>query len=596
MTVEYAQEDNQTAVINNGPCLQVTGEQERSGNLISDGLGLIFTEPTGVNKSKPIFVVVDTAEGVESNRVNSGDMLGETGNTCSRGDQLADTMAETYLDFTKFEDTSESNTSENSEPEQFGKQTEELGSTQTTPPNNLNEHATERNNDTITINNNKPMPSSVDVQAAGDVRVQEPEGLDDEQIVIKLASALVSMSQAPFVAIPVKKEQEKQVYEAEKENTTTADGKVRAYAKLQGPNWTFYIQKPTLTMGRAQSQAKQFCLGDKDTFPVDFHLSSADSLSRNHLRIDYNGRKNRWEMSCMGKSGVTVDKRRYESFCPPIPLHSGSVITVANATFSFYLPPDQAVMVLSSSSGSSQVTSSQENSPRKRSIDDLEADEDLLDDPSGSIEDTASQIGVGEYSKPPQSYANLIAEAINSTPNHRMTLSCIYQYLADKYPYFRHTKNGWQNSVRHNLSLNKAFKKVPRAMDEPGKGMLWIIDPDYKHLVDGSVGRRATIRSRTPEGAITGLSAVPRQQLTFIHHMYPGGASGGMVNNLNSHVVGYNNNNNNNQQQQRPAPILPAPEVQLRPLQLVQPHHDHPQHNHQHHPHMVTQPQPDRTQ
>ncbi|KAK0673805.1 putative fork head protein 1 [Cercophora samala] len=76
--------------------------------------------------------------------------------------------------------------------------------------------------------------------------------------------------------------------------------------------------------------------------------------------------------------------------------------------------------------------------------------------------------------KPQYSYAQLITQAIISTPDHKCTLAGIYNFITTKYAYYRHQPaSGWQNSIRHNLSLHKAFEKVARLSDEPGKGMKW---------------------------------------------------------------------------------------------------------------------------
>jgi hypothetical protein len=86
--------------------------------------------------------------------------------------------------------------------------------------------------------------------------------------------------------------------------------------------------------------------------------------------------------------------------------------------------------------------------------------------------------------KPPYSYAQLIGQAILGSREEMLTLNNIYEYIKVRYAYFRHTTAGWQNSIRHNLSLNKSFEKVARRTDEPGKGMKWkIADSEREEFI-----------------------------------------------------------------------------------------------------------------
>ncbi|KAI1902270.1 hypothetical protein AGOR_G00042970 [Albula goreensis] len=99
--------------------------------------------------------------------------------------------------------------------------------------------------------------------------------------------------------------------------------------------------------------------------------------------------------------------------------------------------------------------------------------------------------GLRRPEKPPYSYIALIVMAIQSSPTKRLTLSEIYQFLQARFPFFRGSYQGWKNSVRHNLSLNECFIKLPKGLGRPGKGHYWTIDPGSEFMFEeGSFRRR----------------------------------------------------------------------------------------------------------
>jgi forkhead transcription factor HCM1 len=119
--------------------------------------------------------------------------------------------------------------------------------------------------------------------------------------------------------------------------------------------------------------------------------------------------------------------------------------------------------------------------------------------------------------KPPYSYATLIGMSILRAPNRRLTLAQIYKWISDTFKYYRKCDPGWQNSIRHNLSLNKAFVKQERPKDDPGKGNYWAIEPgmEAQFLKDKSF-RRPTMSSLP-------LPAAPQGHP--VHHLQHSGAS-----------------------------------------------------------------------
>ncbi|KAL5346610.1 Forkhead transcription factor [Pseudogymnoascus australis] len=143
--------------------------------------------------------------------------------------------------------------------------------------------------------------------------------------------------------------------------------------------------------------------------------------------------------------------------------------------------------------------------------------------PKGSGEETyRSQSAAGRFgalkddgTKPSQSYATLIGVAIVTAPGERLTLAQIYKWISDKFSYYSAEETGWQNSIRHNLSLNKAFVKTERPKDDPGKGNYWVIAAGEEEDLfrDKQSKRKSIIETGPNASASDSLSSPPMLEL-----------------------------------------------------------------------------------
>ncbi|KAH3687038.1 hypothetical protein WICPIJ_001982 [Wickerhamomyces pijperi] len=376
------------------------------------------------------------------------------------------------------------------------------------------------------LNENNKRPAEEDIDIAS--LYNDPQ---------ELVNAVVSVLTVPEATTNVSEN-----YANDKNQAT----EVQAYAKIAGNNWTYYVKTLSIGIGRNTDQQDE-----KEQVHID--LGPAKVVSRLHANISYNLNTRLWELLVSGRNGAKVDSVKVPcgSQAVATPLRSGSVIDIGGTQMMFILPdaspviaseilalmapkiprplkrgPVTGVYSVQNMKQKKQYDNGDFGNSENNNINSLKGFQIFSQDHSSSTDILTPKGFDNDLSKdeardikPPFSYATMITQAILSNKEGVLSLSEIYDWIASHYAFYRFSKTGWQNSIRHNLSLNKAFDKVPRRANEPGKGMKWQISDSYKadfmkKVESGSLSkvRRGSSVSRQLQLHLATHSELPQSQ------------------------------------------------------------------------------------
>jgi pSer/pThr/pTyr-binding forkhead associated (FHA) protein len=311
---------------------------------------------------------------------------------------------------------------------------------------------------------------------------------------------------------------------------------VTAYAKIAGKTWTYYVTKPTINVGRAADNRGDVDTPDQEQAHID--LGPNKLVSRVHATILFDSDDEKWHAHVNGRNGIKLNNVLYKKG-QDVPLVSGDVIMIADTEMVFVSPTEEDVVQpeylarleqteikteepASSSSmahahpapvqyhepthispyAPPDANGVQAPAPELRATTERQATpvKKIMQAPylaqnheaavirtpnppqSAIFAEEKEQVDYSNEAskaiKPPMSYATLIGQAILATSDEKLSLNGIYEWIKKNFSYYRHIEPGWQNSIRHNLSLNPSFLRVERENHAPGKGGLWYIAPD----------------------------------------------------------------------------------------------------------------------
>ena len=276
--------------------------------------------------------------------------------------------------------------------------------------------------------------------------------------------------------------------------------KVSAYAKIAGRDWTYFVREQSVNFGRPPDDRPNLNgtsspIADlKDVLPVHIDLGPSKIVSRHHASIyydaDYPEGEGGWHVRVNGRNGVRVNNLLVKKGLRK-QLKSGDIVEIAGTQMMFVTPGDKVQIdpyfvdrAKALATGEDIAPAQTQPEPPKYDFRNEQAQSfpslapappDFKREitPPAQLNDGKAQRGVFDskmpvspmygrgmmiestqeidYSrdsakdlKPPSSYAVMIAQAIFSSEDEKMTLANIYSFIADKYAFYRHSNSGWQ--------------------------------------------------------------------------------------------------------------------------------------------------------
>jgi forkhead protein FKH len=230
----------------------------------------------------------------------------------------------------------------------------------------------------------------------------------------------------------------------------------------------------------------------KDSLPVHIDLGPSKIISRHHAEIFYDAEypaEGGWHVRVKGRNGVRVNNVLLKRGSRQL-ITSGTVLEIAGTQMMFMTPGD-AVQIdqyfidhARRMTGGDYAPRTEEPMPKidpiavppmypslapappelkhERAITppaqhmDVRSQRSVFDTKTsmspmygrGMMMESTQEIDYSRDSakdlKPPFSYATMIAQAIFSSDEEKMTLANIYSFIADRYAFYRHSNSGWQ--------------------------------------------------------------------------------------------------------------------------------------------------------